>query len=728
MRRLSLGVALAACLVLSASAQAARVPRDQLVRSRSVTSLGTRFERFQQRVGGVPVLGGDVVVTDAPGVRGDLTLDRSRRGVRPPGAATVTRARAIAAALGATNASGLRAAPRAARAILPVAGGGERLVWRVLLASRRPLASYEALVDARSGTVVRVRDVLQHDTGSAKVFMPNAVVANGSRSGLSDNGDADSALLTSLRSPVTLQRLDSATTGCLKGRWVHATLPSGEVCMPGADFTSVTRADDAFEAVMAYVHVDRARAYLESLGFTSLLDRSLPVLADAFTADNAFYDPNSRSIQYGSGGVDDGEDGDVIVHEYGHALQDAQVPGFGASAQAGAIGEGFGDYLQAALDAQRAPSPTFNPCFAEWDTLGAGDPAAIPCLRRTDGNLTAAQAATACHGDVHCVGEAWSGALWSIRGAIGGTTADRLVVQSQYSLTASASFNDGSVALIKADRALYGGVHEQILRDVLGGRGLVDLERLDDTPADATPLAVPGSALGTVQGTDQNDVYRLSLKAGHPIVVRATGAGDVNLWLLRPGAGSLYDPGAILAGSTGNTGPESFRYTPGATGDYALDVGKAGAGGAYRIDVTSDDQDDDGVANDQDNCPAIANADQHDFDEDNQGDACDRSALVTLSKPVLKHTHLTLRGQTTPASIPASAWRVDLQRRSCHASKCRYVHVRDLRGARRSGSSGRVVLRARLRRAGRYRLRAILHDPTHSTAKSATRSLRVSSR
>ena len=35
----------------------------------------------------------------------------------------------------------------------------------------------------------------------------------------------------------------------------------------------------------------------------------------------------------------------MIVHEYGHAVHAAQVPGFGTSEEAGSIGEAFGDYL-----------------------------------------------------------------------------------------------------------------------------------------------------------------------------------------------------------------------------------------------------------------------------------------------------------------------------------------------------------------------------------------------
>ena len=35
----------------------------------------------------------------------------------------------------------------------------------------------------------------------------------------------------------------------------------------------------------------------------------------------------------------------MIWHEYGHAIQDDQVPDFGSTHQGGAIGEAFGDYM-----------------------------------------------------------------------------------------------------------------------------------------------------------------------------------------------------------------------------------------------------------------------------------------------------------------------------------------------------------------------------------------------
>src|SRR2546421_11352411 len=61
--------------------------------------------------------------------------------------------------------------------------------------------------------------------------------------------------------------------------------------------------------------------------------------------DNSFSQPGQDFIPYGA--VDDTDDAEVILHEYGHTIQDAQVPGWGETEEAGAMGEGWGEFLAA---------------------------------------------------------------------------------------------------------------------------------------------------------------------------------------------------------------------------------------------------------------------------------------------------------------------------------------------------------------------------------------------
>ena len=77
--------------------------------------------------------------------------------------------------------------------------------------------------------------------------------------------------------------------------------------------------------------------------------------------------------------MDDAEDAEVIVHEYGHAVHASQVPGYGISLDAGSIGEAFGDYLGVTVGLDAAPQfgwpVAANPsCPMDWDTTSYTTP------------------------------------------------------------------------------------------------------------------------------------------------------------------------------------------------------------------------------------------------------------------------------------------------------------------------------------------------------------------
>ena len=86
---------------------------------------------------------------------------------------------------------------------------------------------------------------------------------------------------------------------------------------------------------MGYFWVNQAQEYLQSLGFgpAARSGRSWPAAYDVrinqYGIDNSFMSDKDYLIRLGKGGVDDAEDAEVIVHEYGHAIHNDQVPGFG---------------------------------------------------------------------------------------------------------------------------------------------------------------------------------------------------------------------------------------------------------------------------------------------------------------------------------------------------------------------------------------------------------------
>ena len=62
------------------------------------------------------------------------------------------------------------------------------------------------------------------------------------------------------------------------------------------------------------------------------------------------------------------------------------------------------------------------------------------------------------------MGEAWSGALYELRGVLGNdpqgrSVMDRVVLESHFMLGKRSGFGDGARALIAADELLYAGAH-----------------------------------------------------------------------------------------------------------------------------------------------------------------------------------------------------------------------------------------------------------------------------
>jgi hypothetical protein len=439
-------------------------PASELVHARTLAAPGGGvIDRYRQRVAGMPVLGAEAVIATPADGAPIVVADSTRRGLVGARAARLSRGAAIARAHGASGVTRLRAAPRTRLGVDPASG---RTAWEVVLAAAKPLGDFVVTIDARNGRVMRKRDALRRATGTGRVFDPNPVTTQGTHAGLRDNKDRDSATLSGLLVPVTLERL-TGTRGCLTGQYAIAVLGKGKhakgVCRPHADFTSLTRARSQFEAVMSYFHIDRTRAYVDSLGLTEPL-RAQPqrVEVNSFTDDNSFFSPATRKLAFGTGGVDDAEDADVIVHEYGHSLQDQAVHFFGETIEGAAMGEGFADYLAAAMSSQvTGGNTTFDVCMFDWDATSYTKNG---CARRTDKPMTLPQADKRCFGDPHCTGEAWSGALWRLRAALGNDEAghsvmDRVVLESHFLVTRNADLRDGARALVVADKMLYAGAH-----------------------------------------------------------------------------------------------------------------------------------------------------------------------------------------------------------------------------------------------------------------------------
>ncbi|MEA2305214.1 MAG: zinc metalloprotease ZmpB [Solirubrobacteraceae bacterium] len=288
-------------------------------------------------------------------------------------------------------------------------------------------------------------------TAPAKVFFPNPVQSLRDES-LTDQNDADffsaDPFLATAYKPVTLTDLDAS--GTLTGTYAKVVSATGPPARRTANGFAYTRDDDRFEQVMGYYWVTQAQRYLQGLKLKGPANARQQLLRiNQYGGDNSFYreGSNKLTITLGKGGVDDAEDGEVIVHEYGHAVQDDQVPGFGSSLEAGSIGEAFGDYLAVEVSNAVTGNTFQQPCVADWDSTSytAGP---VHCLRRLDSTKHYPEDV---RGEVHADGELWSAALWQARQAIGDPiTADRIIVNAQFDFTPAISFRDAALKTIAA--------------------------------------------------------------------------------------------------------------------------------------------------------------------------------------------------------------------------------------------------------------------------------------
>ncbi len=311
-------------------------------------------------------------------------------------------------------------------------------------------------------------------TGTASVFMVNPVQSSGDQS-LTDDKDSATAVPSDQYATVTLTNLDGS--GYLRGDWANVVSETGPAAYSPTNTFTYRRDDDRFEQVMAYYWVTQAQLYLRSLGFGSDLPavnaESQDVRTNQWGVDNSYSTDHKDFLRFGKGGVDDAEDAEVIVHEYGHAVHDAQVPGFGTSLEAGSIGEAFGDYLAVTVSEhvrqqQGWPLAAAVTCVADWDSTSYTR--APHCLRTLAEDKHYPQDVV---GEVHADGEIWSQALWSIRTALGATAADRVIIDAQFRFAPDTSFAAAAQETVDTARSMYGRAAAKAVTAAFQARGIL---------------------------------------------------------------------------------------------------------------------------------------------------------------------------------------------------------------------------------------------------------------
>ena len=472
-------------------------------------------------------------------------------------------------------------------------------------------ATYEAFVDAVFNSIIGTpRDINKYANG--QIYRNgNAMAATGD-SNLKDT----SPVPLSAYQILPLQGLTS-TTGLI-GQYcdVYTLTAAGNRATPDGNgnylYTRNTTPSVGakFDAVNTYFYVDFAQRYIQLLGFTNINNRSVRINVNGVTDDNSFYQPNgsgSGDVVLGSGGVDDAEDAEVVLHEYGHAIQDSSKPNIwdgdstsGFIARTGAMGEGWSDYWAASITTQHfnQAGTIYATALEEWDASSYSS-SVPPTIRSITSSKLYPNSVV---DEVHADGEIWSSTLWQIRDdfialagnyALGAKQADKLFLESHFLLTsANNTFTDGANAILMAAQNLnYTQAQQEAIRNRFNERGI-----LSESPAcssTTSTINVGSSANGTLDATDcismihsgtyyDNFTFQAVAGTQYTITQNST-AFDAYLYLLNGGT-------VLAQNDDGNGGTNSkIVYTPTVSGTLTIHATSYfdNETGAYTVAVTT---------------------------------------------------------------------------------------------------------------------------------------------
>jgi hypothetical protein len=311
-------------------------------------------------------------------------------------------------------------------------------------------------------------------TVTGRVYNPDPITTGDTVYGGNyiNNNDSDNVKLTAQEQPVTFTADFQNDSFYLQNQYLQMT-NLGNIVNPVVTDTpsfNFTRSQNGFEDVMVFYHLNVRRQYLHNMGFTY---GDTLLLADAHytTQDESFFaEPNKLCI--GTGGVPDGQDCDVFVHEFTHFLSwQANGTNHGTEERAG-LDEGTADYDAASYSKSIDPYQWY--WVFNWDGHNEFWPGRVV-------NSTLPYSYAQAQGDRYSYGTCWASSLMYIWNAASQSIADSLVFETLYSYGLSTTLPQGAELLLKTDSLLYNGAHTCIIIQAFAERAVV----ADDSICDA---------------------------------------------------------------------------------------------------------------------------------------------------------------------------------------------------------------------------------------------------
>jgi subtilisin-like proprotein convertase family protein/Zn-dependent metalloprotease len=496
---------------------------DQLVFSRKKSSLLATHFYFQQSINGIPVDNGEIIISVNKQNQVSKVFNNTfpvKQSYPKPSKSILEGYSAEQLVWDYLQVSGkLQSKPKSRLTYMNL-GNQFKLVYKINMTVTKPFGDWEFYVDASNGAVVKAQRIdlpisknansgshygkwlafaenkkqisyesalsqLEAESSNksnqnfakadatATVFDPDPVTTLNNET-LEDTSSASSfeaAYFTRTLKDVTLNN----GVYSLNGPWIVISDFESPNTAPSTSATgawTAKRGDNSFNDAMTYFHIDQNQRYMQSLGFvdsTGIQFGPIDVDTDGVDGgDNSHFLPGTNQLAFGHGCVDDNEDIDVILHEYGHAINFSINSSF-SGGDTGAMGEGFGDYWAASYSYSTPNGLTVRPEWAfSWDGHNACWGGRF--LNRTSYRYDPTKTYAA-HADVNGQNgdEVWSApitqALIELMGmGVSRDEVDQIILEAQFGLGSGLKMPDMAASIVSTASQLFpNGEHAAVL-------------------------------------------------------------------------------------------------------------------------------------------------------------------------------------------------------------------------------------------------------------------------
>lgn len=511
-------------------AQTSGAASGVLARSTQVAASG-KLVILEQVHAGIPVRGAKATVRlDSQGrVRWSATRLANLQGVASSPALSMA---------GAAQKAGIIAIDSHELVVYAPGGLNPRLAYEII-GWEGPLRRMKSIIHADTGRILsRSNLVMTAEEHKANVFLRNPAATPGT-------------------SQVTLSSISSGG-GTLSAPGINAGVCYDDQDWPcnrldvttdadgsflSRDYADDTGFEDEFSAVNAFYHVAKAREGASFLGIDGLHVDISTNYGTGSPVDNAFYDNDGNLVMGQGTSADFAYDGDVVIHEYGHAIMGYLTPGMtGGYDQLGvnlvprAINEGYADYLAMVI----ADSPDlFGYALGSVPNEGPFTAARnMEVHKRSCRDMT---------GESHEDSLILTSGLWAARESIVSagldpSEFDHAVLRAQHAFTGNDGFGDVANLVIAEVNTALGSAAANLLSTALNANGTLSCNRVVPLGSDPHPIVFLGGFDGEPAplqmsievGKDSSDIVLQYT----PVV--GSGTSDMDI-LVKKGSPILWD-------------------------------------------------------------------------------------------------------------------------------------------------------------------------------------------